>query len=86
MIGPVYVITDPTAPMPVGEQVLAAARGGAALIQIRDKHASDEDLAALVAELIPRVAALGARLIVNDRVDVALRTGRPWFAHRTGRR
>jgi thiamine-phosphate pyrophosphorylase len=75
MIGPVYVITDPTAPMPVGEQVLAAARGGAALIQIRDKHASDEDLAALVAELIPRVAALGARLIVNDRVDVALRTG-----------
>lgn len=75
MMGPVYVITDPQAPLPVIEQVLAAAHGGARLIQIRDKHASDADLAALVTELLPRVAALGARLIVNDRVEVALRTG-----------
>jgi thiamine-phosphate pyrophosphorylase len=75
MMGPVYVITDPGAGLPVAEQALAAARGGAALIQIRDKHTSDADFAALVAGLIPRVAALGARLIVNDRVDVALSTG-----------
>ncbi|MCU0908883.1 MAG: thiamine phosphate synthase [Rhodobacteraceae bacterium] len=75
MIGPVHVITDPDAPLPVAEQALAAARGGAALVQIRDKRAPDGDIAALVARLLPQVAALGARLIVNDRVEVALATG-----------
>lgn len=74
MTGPVYVITDPDAPLPVAEQALAAARGGAALVQIRDKRASDAELAALVADLVPRIAALGAKLIVNDRVEVALST------------
>jgi thiamine-phosphate pyrophosphorylase len=75
MMGPVYVITDPAAPLPVAEQALAAARGGAALIQIRDKHATDDAIAELVRRLLPQVAALGARLIVNDRVEVALATG-----------
>ena len=75
MTGPVYVITDPDAPLPVVEQALAAARGGAGLIQIRDKRASDAEIAAFVARLLPRLEALGARLIVNDRIEVALRTG-----------
>ena len=75
MTGPVYVITDPEAPLPVVEQALAAARGGAGLIQIRDKRATDVEMAALVAQLLPRIAAFGAKLIVNDRVEVALRTG-----------
>lgn len=75
MTGPVYVITDPDAPLPVAEQALAAARGGAGLIQIRDKRATDAEIAALVAQLLPRITALGARLIVNDRIEVALRTG-----------
>ena len=75
MSGPVYVITDPDAPLPVAEQALAAARGGAGLIQIRDKRATDEEIASLVLQLLPRIAALGAKLIVNDRIDVALRTG-----------
>lgn len=75
MIGPVYVITDPDSDLPVAEQALAAVRGGASLVQIRDKYASDADLAALVAMLLPQVSALGGRLIVNDRIEVALRTG-----------
>jgi thiamine-phosphate pyrophosphorylase len=75
MTGPVYVITDPDAPLPVAEQALAAARGGAGLIQIRDKRATDAEIAALVMQLMPRIAELGARLIVNDRIEVALRTG-----------
>lgn len=75
MMGPVYVITDPDSALPVAEQALAAARGGAALIQIRDKHAADAQIAALVTSLLPRITALGARLIVNDRIEVALQTG-----------
>ncbi|WP_022702885.1 thiamine phosphate synthase [Pseudorhodobacter ferrugineus] len=75
MRGPIYVITDPDALLPVAEQARAAARGGAALVQLRDKTAPDDDLAALVRLLSPEMAALGARLIVNDRVEVALATG-----------
>ncbi len=74
MTGPVYVITDPDAPLPVAEQALAAARGGAGLIQIRDKRATDAEIASLVAQLLPRITELGARLIVNDRIEVARRT------------
>lgn len=75
MMGPVYVVSDALSPLPVATQVLAAARGGASLIQIRDKSAADADLAALVAQLLPEVAALGAKLIVNDRVEVAIAVG-----------
>jgi thiamine-phosphate pyrophosphorylase len=74
MMGPLYVITDPEAALPVVEQARAAARGGAALIQIRDKRASDADLAAQVTLLLPEMHALGARLIVNDRAEVAIAT------------
>jgi len=75
MMGPLYVITDPEAALPVVEQARAAARGGAALIQIRDKRASDADLAALVTLLLPELHALGARLMINDRLKVALAAG-----------
>jgi thiamine-phosphate pyrophosphorylase len=74
MMGPLYVITDADAALPVTEQARAAARGGAAFVQIRDKRTSDADLAALVRQLLSEIAALGARLIVNDRVEVALAT------------
>jgi thiamine-phosphate pyrophosphorylase len=75
MIGLIYVITDPGADLPVVEQARAAARGGAAWVQLRDKTASDDDLAALIRQLLPEMTAFGARLIVNDRLEVALATG-----------
>ena len=75
MTGPIYVITDPDAGLCVAEQARAAARGGAAWVQLRDKTAPDDDLAALVRRLLPELAALGVRLIVNDRIEVALATG-----------
>jgi thiamine-phosphate pyrophosphorylase len=75
MMGPIYVITDPDAPLPVTEQAHAAARGGAAFVQIRDKQATDAELAVLVAGLLPVLAPFGTKLIVNDRVQVALETG-----------
>jgi thiamine-phosphate pyrophosphorylase len=73
--GPVYLVTDPDAPLPVVDQVRAAVRGGATLIQVRDKRATDPELAALVAMLVPELAASGVSLIVNDRIEVALATG-----------
>jgi thiamine-phosphate pyrophosphorylase len=75
MRGPIYVITDPGADLRVIEQARAAARGGAAWVQLRDKSASDGDLAALIRQLLPEMAALSTLLIVNDRVEVALATG-----------
>ena len=68
----IYVITDPDAPPPVAKLARAAARGGASWVQLRDKTAPDDDLAALVRRLLPEVATFGARLIANDRVEVAL--------------
>jgi thiamine-phosphate pyrophosphorylase len=69
------MITDPGAALPVVEQARAAARGGAAWVQLRHKTASDGDLAALIRRLLPEMAALSTLLIVNDRVEVALATG-----------
>lgn len=75
MMGPIYVITDPGAALLVPDQARAAAQGGAWAVQIRDKHATDAHLAALVTALLPEMTALGVRLIVNDRVEVAVKTG-----------
>lgn len=75
MMGPIYVITDPHAALPVIEQARAAAQGGAALVQIRDKDISDFDFIALVKTLLPEMIAYGVQLIVNDRVEVAIATG-----------
>ncbi|NNU80102.1 thiamine phosphate synthase [Halovulum dunhuangense] len=75
MIGPVYVITDPAAPLPVIEQARAAARGGAWAVQLRDKGASDAELVALARALVAELRPLGVKLIVNDRLEVALAAG-----------
>jgi len=75
MMGPVYVITDPDAPCPVAMQARLAAQGGAGAVQIRDKTLPDDEFTALVASLPPEMTARGVMLIVNDRVDVALRSG-----------
>ncbi|WP_294619297.1 thiamine phosphate synthase [uncultured Roseovarius sp.] len=74
MIGPVYFITDPGAPLSVEEQAMAAARGGAAVVQLRDKHASDDEMLELARRL--RGALPGdVKLVINDRVDVAVWSG-----------
>lgn len=75
MIGPVYVITDAAAPLPVREQARAAARGGAGAVQLRDKHARDGDLVDLARALLADLRPLGVKLIINDRLEVALASG-----------
>jgi thiamine-phosphate pyrophosphorylase len=50
----------------------AAVRGGATMVQVRDKQAPPRDLVVLVRAL---VVALPVPVLVNDRVDVALAAG-----------
>jgi len=49
--------------------------GGARLIQLRDKDASARELLDAARACLPITQAAGARLIINDRVDVALTSG-----------
>ena len=71
MMGPIYFITDPEASMPVLDQALAAARGGARVVQLRDKTASDTAMTRMARALKRALAPFGVLLIINDRVDVA---------------
>ncbi len=72
-----YFVTDPQL-CPSGalvETALAAVRGGATVVQLRDKTAPD---AALIEQGLALKRALGgsaALLIINDRVEVAAAVG-----------
>lgn len=71
MIPQLCFITDAGAPLPIPEQAVAAARGGAGWVQLREKSMPDAEFAALARVLIDRLDPLGVPLIINDRVDVA---------------
>jgi thiamine-phosphate pyrophosphorylase len=71
-----YLVTDPAlvARRSLAEVVGAAVAGGVTMVQLRDKDAGDVELVALARELraaLPRAV----RLIVNDRIAVALAAG-----------
>jgi len=73
----VYVIIDPAAcagrdPLMIAE---AAARGGATLIQLRDKSGNIPAMLELARAMKPLLAGHDVPLVVNDRVDVALAAG-----------
>lgn len=73
-----YAILDP-ALLPAGRDPLeaaeAAVRGGATVLQLRDKRSHTRAMVALARALRDRLAPSGVPLIVNDRVDVALAAG-----------
>ncbi|QPH52795.1 thiamine phosphate synthase [Pontivivens ytuae] len=71
MIGPIYFVTDPSAPLTFAAQARAAARGGASTIQLREKTLPDAELIPLARGLKDLLAPRGIRLIVNDRIEVA---------------
>ena len=56
-----YLITDPhlCARFGVEQTVDAAVKGGATMVQLRDKYASTEERAALAARLKPICASMG---------------------------
>jgi thiamine-phosphate pyrophosphorylase len=55
----------------VGDAVAALARAGAALIQLRAKALPDGEFLCAAREATVAAHALGARLVVNDRADIA---------------
>ncbi len=54
---------------------VAAARGGATLVQLRGKSVPGGELLARAEELAAGLSRLGVPLIINDRVDVAILSG-----------
>jgi thiamine-phosphate pyrophosphorylase len=71
-----YIVTDSSlCPLPEEAMVAAALKGGAEVIQYREKEASTLDMVATARRLRTLTTAHGAILIVNDRIDVALAAG-----------
>jgi thiamine-phosphate pyrophosphorylase len=68
------VITDRRATdgRPLIEVIRAALSGGAELIQLREKDLDGGPLLELARSLVTETRRHGARLLVNDRIDVAL--------------
>jgi len=74
---PLYAILDPELagkrrPADVLLQIL---QGGAKLVQLRAKRLSSRDFLELAREFCPLMRSFGSRLIINDRVDIALACG-----------
>lgn len=77
-----YGIAGPLGPGTAGERRAETLRIAGALfdagirtVQLRDKHATGRELVETARALLGRAHAAGARLIVNDRLDVALAAG-----------
>lgn len=63
----VYLVTDPSASLGVVDTAVAAVRGGATMVQLRDKVLDDDEFVALGRALKRALAPHRAPLIVNDR-------------------
>jgi len=66
-----YVITEPALRDPIAT-AQAVLQAGVRLLQLRDKTATTRELTRVGQELRMLTRQYGARLIVNDRLDVAL--------------
>lgn len=72
----VYPITDTQiSGLSHAEQVALFADGGATLVQLRDKHATGSEYYEQAKAALAVAAERGVRLVINDRVDVALALG-----------
>jgi thiamine-phosphate pyrophosphorylase len=69
-----YLVTDRTrtSGRPLIDVVEAALQGGADAVQLREKDLPVAELFDLACKLRERCRQYGARLLINDRVDVAL--------------
>jgi thiamine-phosphate pyrophosphorylase len=68
-----YLITDrKVATKPLSEAVRLALEGGVRAVQLREKDLSVRELLTLAQELRSITREFGAKLFINDRVDVAV--------------
>lgn len=76
-LGPIYAITDPQ--LLRGERLVEAVSqalaAGVKTVQLRDKTASDAQLALQALSLVALCEEHGARCIINDRADIAFSCG-----------
>lgn len=72
-----YLVTDRgmTGGRSLVEIVAAAARGGVSMVQLREKTATTRAFVEEARALKALLAPLGAPLLINDRIDVALACG-----------
>ncbi|HWH34279.1 MAG TPA: thiamine phosphate synthase [Acidimicrobiales bacterium] len=70
-----HVITPAGSPETLTAAVEAALAGGAPLVQLRTKEGSDRARWELARAVAGRCRAAGARLVVNDRADLAAAAG-----------
>src|SRR2546422_8913020 len=90
-----YLVTDrhQTCGRSLQDVVSAALRAGVRAVQLREKDLPTRPLLALARELTDMARSYGARVLVNDRVDVCLAAGsdgphlpaaglRPWVTRR----
>jgi thiamine-phosphate pyrophosphorylase len=72
-----YLITDrhQAGGRPLMEVVRRSLEGGVRAVQLREKDLSGDALYRLAAELRFLTSEFGARLIINDRLDIALAVG-----------
>jgi len=69
----IYPITDTRiAKLSHAEQVERLIDGGAKIIQLREKYAAPKDFFADAAEALKIARKNGVKIIINDRVDIAL--------------
>src|SRR5438309_2248138 len=59
----------------LAEQARRAAAAGIDLIQVREPDLEARDLAGVVTDLVEATRGTGTRIVVNDRLDVALACG-----------
>jgi thiamine-phosphate pyrophosphorylase len=75
-IPPIYPITDSKlSPLSIADQVAEMAAAGARLIQIRAKSTATGKFLSDTIEALAAARRFGAKLIVNDRVDIAIAAG-----------
>ena len=71
-----YAITDSSyTRLTLSEQVEAAISGGAKIIQLREKNISEEEYIEKAKEVFSVTRKYGVPLIINDNINVALKSG-----------
>ena len=84
ILPPLYAVLDSEVAERFGwgleDLARACLAGGARLLQVRAKHLASGALLALSDRIVAAAAAAGARVVINDRADVALLAG-AWGVH-----